>query len=61
MNRKLVAFGLLFGVAALIIVLYIVSAIMHRIPENIALIIGSVIAVPDTIIALFLLTRPDNQ
>ena len=60
MNRKLIAFGMLFGVAALIIVLYIVSAVLHRIPENIALIIGLVIAVPDSIIAMFILTRPDK-
>jgi len=61
MNKKLIAFGLLFGVAMLIIVLYIVSAVLHKLPTNIALIIGLMIAVPDSIIAMFILTRPDKQ
>ena len=58
MNKNfIIAGGMLLGVMALIVLLYVLSAVTHKIPTNTALIIGAVIAVPDAIIALFFLMR----
>jgi hypothetical protein len=53
--NKVIAFVLFLSTLTLIIVLYIVTAVMHKMPVHIAIIIGSVIAVSDISLALFFL------
>lgn len=60
MDKKTIAGLMLISVGVLILVLYSLSVVMHKIPERLALIVGALFAVPDTIIALFILTRPDK-
>jgi hypothetical protein len=60
MDKKTIAGVMLVSVGILILVLYALSVVMHKIPERIALIVGTLFAVPDTIIAMFILTRPDK-
>ena len=58
MNKNfIIAGGMLLGVMALIVLLYVLSAVTHKISTNTALIAGVLVAVPDAIIALFLLIR----
>jgi hypothetical protein len=61
MDKRVIAGVMLLSVGILMLVLYALSVVMHKIPERIALIVGALFAVPDTIIALFILTRPDKQ
>jgi hypothetical protein len=53
--NKIIAFVLFLSTLTLIVVLYIVSYVMHKMPVHIAIIIGSIVAVSDISLALFFL------
>ncbi|MEN6385597.1 MAG: hypothetical protein ABFD79_10410 [Phycisphaerales bacterium] len=53
--NKIIAFVMLLSVCVFLVVLYIVSVILHKIPVHLAIIVGSIFAVTDISFALFFL------
>jgi hypothetical protein len=56
--KLIIAAVILSSVAVFIVVLYIASAVMHKIPTHIALIIGIVFSITDITIAVIFITKP---
>jgi hypothetical protein len=58
--KLILAAMILSSIVVFIVFLYIASVVKHLLPGYIALIIGTVVTITDSLVALYVLTRPSN-